>query len=224
MGLLGPLVLLGVVFAFVETIGKRRNLSNEARLFLCSSLPLVLLVIGVSLRKRVYVNWPMPIYIGGLFLLAYMFARDEDFFRRFRKLVVSGIAVNALIFLSATMIAFGSTFWVPGAFLPTKKLFGWEDIESINGYLVKVGAVVYYEKKFSFGKKRFNYNNIIVQNFIKEKRGSHKILFFSKNRDFTPKQKFSFLTYGWVTYNYVGLFFGKKRLEQIQYVLDNSNL
>lgn len=98
--------------------------------------------------------------------------------------------------------------------------FGWEQLESINGYLVNVGGIVYYEKKFSFSKNRFHKNNMIVQNFIKEKRGSNKVLFFSKNINFSPQQKFSFLTYSWVNDEYVGLFFTKKRLEQIQRILD----
>ncbi|HQH28438.1 MAG TPA: hypothetical protein PLP17_13655, partial [Oligoflexia bacterium] len=127
-GLVGPLLFAGLCGALWAGYQRRRKSDLFVRYLLFMTLPLVFFVVAVSLTKRVYANWPMPVYVGALLLAAHLSAEDEVFRSRVRGWIAPAILLNLLITLAAHAVLFNINFGLPGNILPTKKLAGWQKL------------------------------------------------------------------------------------------------
>jgi hypothetical protein len=128
LGLVGPLFLVACVYGLWRSFVFWRRGDEVAGLYVWSSLPLAVLCIGTSFVRRVYANWPMPIYIGGTLCLArlvYLYAvapgRAESWARW-------SIGINTCVSALAFCIVLGFSMPLPGNILPTKKLVGWAEL------------------------------------------------------------------------------------------------
>ncbi len=129
LGLVGPLLFIGICLALWDGWKAFREGDARAGFFLWSSAPLIVLTIGVSWWKRVYANWPLPIYIGGLVLLVHIIMlRKRGVLTRFQGLARPAIALNLLLTLIAHLPLLGVTAGIPGKYLTTKKLVGWQEL------------------------------------------------------------------------------------------------
>jgi 4-amino-4-deoxy-L-arabinose transferase-like glycosyltransferase len=125
-GLIGPLLFVAVLLGYFYALVAWRKGDEVLGFFVATALPLILLCVAVSLRRRVYANWPMPIYINGIIVLAIVLSRlDASVLRRW---LVPTLAINALFLVVAHLVSFGVTFGMPVSVLPTKKLVGWETL------------------------------------------------------------------------------------------------
>lgn len=127
-GLLGPLLFVAVIAAFWFAIAQYSNISARAKYYLCLSLPLAAFVLGISLTKRVYANWPLPIYVGALLLLTDLFSSRVPQIRKLRGLYLPALALNLLLLSLAHLPLLGFTLYIPGEYLPTKKLVAWSEL------------------------------------------------------------------------------------------------
>lgn len=132
LGLVGPLMLVGFIIAMTRGIALWRAGDAPSGIFLFSSLPLVVLVVAVSLTKKVYDNWPLPAWIGAL-LLATHLVSQKQLTEKVRSYIVPAIVLSGVITLAAHLPFAGFTFGLPafgitGRILPTKKLVGWREL------------------------------------------------------------------------------------------------
>ena len=129
IGLVGPIqlfLLLLAVASLVRILLKQRSDRNLPGLFyILTSLPLLLICLAVSLKKSVYANWPMPIYIGGLLALTEAMKHDLMSTKKLLKYAHAYAGMAVVIAYSAFL---GATFYLPGKILPTKKLVGWIEV------------------------------------------------------------------------------------------------
>ena len=129
LGLVGPLMFLGMCLALWDGWKGFREGDARAGFFLWTSMPLIVLTVGVSWWKRVYANWPLPIYIGALALVVHIvMLRKRGMLSRFQGLIRPAIALNMLLTVIAHLPFLGITLNVPGKYLTTKKLVGWQDL------------------------------------------------------------------------------------------------
>ena len=126
--LVGPIFWLGIAYALIIGVRTRNNQQSFLRACTMLSVPLLCLIVLVSLSKRVYANWPLPIYIGGMLALFYLFEHRDDFKQRFERFIVPGVALNLIILIFAHLPMMGITLGIPGDVLPTKKLVGWSQL------------------------------------------------------------------------------------------------
>lgn len=127
LGLAGPisclLILSAVFFVLREFRTFRTALCREqARVLLVSTLPLLIFVVLISFTKRVYANWPLPLYISGLLLLALKLEQDRGKSERAGLWLARAVLLNTLCVAFSYLALLGFSFGVPGKFLPTKKL------------------------------------------------------------------------------------------------------
>lgn len=127
-GLIGPLVLLAAIIGLAGGWRLGRRGDRLAGLLFWSSAPLAAACITVSLTKRVYANWPAPIFVGALLLVAHLLHRDRG--RRLLSISSAGIILNLFICAGAFLPIFGFTLGVPAKYLTTKKLAGWHELGS----------------------------------------------------------------------------------------------
>ncbi|MCB0345780.1 MAG: glycosyltransferase family 39 protein [Bdellovibrionales bacterium] len=126
LGLVGPIILVAVCWAMVRALRNRGTNSAAERLFFWSAVPLTAVCLAVSLTKRVYANWPSPLFVGGLFLLAGAVVAKNH--ARLRRVVAAGILLNCVICGVAFVPILGYTLGVPAKYLTTKKLVGWDQL------------------------------------------------------------------------------------------------
>ena len=133
LGLIGPLlwpVLLVAIWVALRRWGRGELLSGQAKLALASALLLLGSCLSVSLTRRVYANWPLPIVISGVLLLIELWPADLKIFRRLslRNTLKLSLSLNLIFFIILHLIVFGVTLGVPGRYLTTKKLVGWSTL------------------------------------------------------------------------------------------------
>lgn len=128
IGFVGPLIFFGIFYSFAAAYREWKSDDRVAALLLFSSAPLAIFVALVSFTKRAYANWPLPIYIGGLLLLAYLIAHYRIVSPRVTRLIKPGILLSAGITVIAHLAFLGCHFWLPSKMLPTKKLAGWHEL------------------------------------------------------------------------------------------------
>lgn len=128
LGLIGPLVFPAVCWVLFDSARNPSRQSLGRRLFFWSAAPLGLVCLSVSLTKRVYANWPAPLFIGGLLLLVRIVVKEGR--GSLRNLLGVGILLNLLICTAAFFPIMGFTLGVPAHFLTTKKLVGWDELGS----------------------------------------------------------------------------------------------
>lgn len=126
--LVGPLLFCGMIYAFWRSISTEKKDDLYLRYLNFSCLPLGFLVVIVSLFKRVYANWPMPIYVSGLLVLAHLICTDREVQKKLRPWIKPSIGLSLLITIIAHGPLAGMTFGLSGELLPTKKLVGWEEL------------------------------------------------------------------------------------------------
>jgi len=131
-GLVGPIVFAGLVFALYRGISVWRRGDIAAGVFLFSALPLTVLVIGVSFLRRVYANWPLPIYIGALCLFLHLISLRRINDGKINAWMRGGLILSAAITLASHLPFLGFTLGLPGKVLPSKKLIGWKEL---GGYM-----------------------------------------------------------------------------------------
>lgn len=126
-GLLGPILFVGLLLALGRAYRPYRTGDRTAGFFWLLTLPLLLVVVSISLTKRVYANWPLPAYVSGLLLLAHLFSKHliAD-----AKWVKRGIVLNMMLSIFSHLPLFGYTLGLPAKILPTKKLVGWKDLSA----------------------------------------------------------------------------------------------
>lgn len=124
---IGPLLLLGILWGYWQGLRRYRAGDDLAGVLAVTGLPLLLLCFVISLTKRVYLNWPMPTYLSGLLLLAYIISLEGATFRYARK-----INLAILLSLGLTIGAFIPILDLAPGFiadkLPTNRLVGWDKL------------------------------------------------------------------------------------------------
>lgn len=134
-GLVGP-VLLGLLLwsAWQGWRGYREKQDDVAGLLLAVAMPLVAVCVATALTKRVYANWPAPLYLNLIALLAYV---GRPRIEELRRPIALALLVNSLILLPAYPLAMGYSLGMPADRLPTKKLVGWDRLGQRVDELVK---------------------------------------------------------------------------------------
>jgi len=127
-GLVGPILFFGLCYAMFRGYQSWRRGDLAAGLLLFSCAPLMAFVIGISLTKRIYANWPLPIYIGALALFVQLLTVNRISWTSNKKLIRWGLILSAALTVAAHLPVLGYTLGVPGKILPTKKLAGWSDL------------------------------------------------------------------------------------------------
>lgn len=152
LGLVGPvlffLMLIAVCSACRVVFSTYRRRGGAQPVVDCSQLdlarlnfllwtvlPVAAVCVVLGLTRRVYANWPYPIYLGGLLILLLLVERvlwvergSTRFRERFDRMLVPAVVTNVLLVATAYLLLFGVTAGVPPERLPTKKLAGWEQI------------------------------------------------------------------------------------------------
>jgi 4-amino-4-deoxy-L-arabinose transferase-like glycosyltransferase len=105
---------------------KIKSLPQSARFVFALTLPLIVICVVVSLTRKVYANWPMPILLSGFLLLAVL--EEAGFISKFKRYFKAAVGVNILLGLVAYSLLFDLTFGFPQNLLPTKKLYGWREL------------------------------------------------------------------------------------------------
>jgi 4-amino-4-deoxy-L-arabinose transferase-like glycosyltransferase len=131
MGLVGPVFFVIIIYAYVLSWGRWRRGDVISGLYCFTGAPLIAICFYVSLTKRVYANWPMPIYIGGLLLVTHLVHEGVLSSKRWKGIIKKGFFINAVVLIIAYLPIMGITLGVPGKYLPTKKVVGWEALGMI---------------------------------------------------------------------------------------------
>lgn len=129
LGLLTPgLFALGLYALFSAYKNRTADRTQASNFFLYSCLPLLFVCILVSLTRRVYANWPMPIYINLLLLTGSLF-KDSGFRSRLKgKFVTYSIALSLAATAVLHLPLYNVTLGLPVKVLATKKLAGWQEL------------------------------------------------------------------------------------------------
>ena len=141
--LTGPLLFFGLCYALLlgakALAGSFRGNHAEPLFlyFTWSCLPLFCLVLVVSLFKRVYANWPMPIYVGALLALVFLITKTKSFPEKYRRLIPAALALSFLITIVGQSAVLGLTYGLPRKMLPTKKLVGWDILGQRAGEILE---------------------------------------------------------------------------------------
>lgn len=128
-GLVGP-----VLFPLLCWAGWRglhlflREGDDVAGLLLAPVFPLAALCLAVALTRRVYANWPAPLYLNAILLLVHVLARDAAGARRLAGVLGAALLANLVLLLPAYPLAFGYRMGLPPERLPSKKLVGWGEL------------------------------------------------------------------------------------------------
>ncbi|MCB0359664.1 MAG: glycosyltransferase family 39 protein, partial [Bdellovibrionales bacterium] len=131
IGLIGPALCVLLYLAAWAGFKRWRRYGDIASGYLVlSAMPLAVVCVLVSLTKRVYANWPMPLFLG-LFpllalLLAHLWQSRNEFWQP--RLVRWSFGLNVVIVLFSLGPILGITYGLPAERLPTKKLVGWREV------------------------------------------------------------------------------------------------
>ena len=128
MGLFNPVLFVSLLWSLWWSYKKWRSGASVVGFYWAMSFPLLLLCLFVSLSRRVYANWPMPSYIGGLMLLMYLLKELEFYQQKTKNALKAVFVINAISFVLIVVFALGFTFGLPGKILPTKTLVGWDSL------------------------------------------------------------------------------------------------
>ncbi|MFN8390762.1 MAG: glycosyltransferase family 39 protein [Bdellovibrionota bacterium] len=126
MGLVGPIVFYGLIYALIRGYRVWRKGDITAGLFFFSCAPLGIFVVVISLTKRVYANWPLPFYVGAILLFVHLLSLRAIGNGRTKTWMQAGIALSALITIFAHLPFLGFTLGLPANILPSKRLAGWQ--------------------------------------------------------------------------------------------------
>ena len=126
--LVGPVVFVGLILGYLRGFALWRKGDVEAGLFVWSGLPLVALCLMVSLTKRVYANWPLPVDVSGLLAAVYVLRQPFVIDKKVRRRVKIAIGCSAALTVIAHLPFLGVSFGVPPKMLTTKKLAGWSEL------------------------------------------------------------------------------------------------
>lgn len=138
-GLVGVLLFPCMLLLVGRSVRHWRQQDLVARLYIVTIVPLALLCLALSFTRAVYANWPMPLLLGGLLLIAHHFG--EGAFRIFgsRIPVAAVLLPNYLLLFAAHLLFTGATFGLPPNMLPTKMLVGWKEVGKTAESLLQAG-------------------------------------------------------------------------------------
>lgn len=128
-GLVGPVLFPLLIWA--TYVGGRRFLregEDVAGFLLAPIVPLALLCLGVALTKRVYANWPAPLYVNATLLLVLALHANRERAQRLAGIIGAALIANLVLLAPAYPLAFGYRMGVPPERLPSKKLIGWNEL------------------------------------------------------------------------------------------------
>ncbi len=128
LGLIGPIFFVGIFCAYGVARRYIKAGDGISGLMFFTGVPLGIICFLVSCTKRVYANWPMPLYVGGVILVAYCFEKGIFSKERVMKWALPGFFINFVISFGAFFPIFGVPLGLPMHILPTKKLVGWNDL------------------------------------------------------------------------------------------------
>jgi hypothetical protein len=121
LGLVGPIIFPILIYTLYVGYKEWRKGDVLAGLYVFCSLPLAVLCILMSLQKRVYANWPMPLYLSLIMLFAYLL--NAGHLNKLNlKLLKKGLILNFSVLLISHLLFTGYSFGIPVNILPTKKL------------------------------------------------------------------------------------------------------
>ena len=133
LGLVGPVLL--PLLGWLGWRGWRqcRDARDPAAgLLLFTTIPLAGLCLGVALTRPVYANWPMPLYLSGIVLLAHLAERDQVVARGGAFPLGAALLTNGVVLMVAYVIlltlASGVTFGVAPQRLALRKMAGWQQL------------------------------------------------------------------------------------------------
>jgi len=98
LGMLSPVGFIAIIWALVAAFRRR---DAGSRYLLAWSLPFLLLMVVVSMRRLVQINWPMPGYVGATALLAIALVEAWSAGRRLVPLVLGGGTLLGSLLLSS---------------------------------------------------------------------------------------------------------------------------
>jgi undecaprenyl-diphosphatase len=147
LGLLGPILAFLLVYLMWSVWKSRKRLDDAVVFWLWVCLPLLFTILSVSLWKRVYANWPLPVYVSLFVLLAIgidsigkqsdLSNMQQRWGRCWNRWHRSAIGLSLFLTCLAHAMLFGLTLGLPGKVLPVKKLVGWRET-SENVELMRV--------------------------------------------------------------------------------------
>ncbi|MBP9838771.1 MAG: glycosyltransferase family 39 protein, partial [Proteobacteria bacterium] len=130
LGLVSPvffyLILLSTIKASKIWVYKVRD--ERLEIFLISFLPLFVLLLLLSFTKSIYANWPLPLYIGGLLLVAELAQKNCFPKLKAEKLYLMGLILSFFITALVHLPFYGFSLGLPATILPTKRLVGWHEL------------------------------------------------------------------------------------------------
>jgi len=122
-GLYGMFWVISIYLVFISSSKALLRISADPALG--AGLGLFLVCFFVSFTKIIYPNWTIPAYallLIGLAPSVKQFAKDKV------MLFKTGIILNLIVVCIAILLLFDSIAFVPGRYLPTKKVFGWREL------------------------------------------------------------------------------------------------
>jgi len=124
LGLFGPFMWLLFMYALYLGVKEWRAGDRLSGFLATTAILLLSVCFVVSLSKRVYANWPMPVGITAIFLIVRLW-NERGAFQRW---VSASIPLHLIFCVLIHLPLFGVTFGIPGKNLTTKKLVGWSEI------------------------------------------------------------------------------------------------
>ncbi len=122
----GPLMVIALTWACVAGLRRFfREHDDLAGFFAIMTVPLFAVCVAVSLTKRIYLNWPMPGWVGALLLLLHL-AKYASLPSRFPRYQTLAIFLTGLITVVSYLPILGFTFGINPHLLPTKRVVGWD--------------------------------------------------------------------------------------------------
>lgn len=125
LGLVGPILFVLLALALRWGYHAWRSGNRASAVIAGAALPLTLVCVLVSCTKRVYANWPLPIYLSALVLLMFWCAENPVARRRW---ITRAISLNVVLLTLFHLPFFGVNAGIPISRLPTKKLVGWTEL------------------------------------------------------------------------------------------------
>lgn len=125
-GLIGP-VLLVLASAALYRVFRRRQEDCGLAFLAFAALPLALLVLALSLTKRVYANWPVPVFLSAV-PLAVLWLGDARRTAAYGAWFGRSLLLNGALMIIALTAVSGIDLGLPAERSPMKKLVGWSEL------------------------------------------------------------------------------------------------